>query len=33
MPELGNSALYCVTEVHTKGDIDKLHDSILEVVG
>lgn len=33
MPELGNSALYCVTEVHTKGDIDRLHDSILEVVG
>ena len=32
-PELGNSALYCVTEVHTKEDIDKLHDSILEVVG
>ncbi len=32
-PELGNSALYCVTEVHAKGDIDRLHDSILEVVG
>ena len=32
-PELGNSALYCVTEVHTKGDIDRLHDSLLEVVG
>lgn len=23
-PELGNSALYCVTEVHTKDDIDRL---------
>jgi len=33
MPELGNSALYCVTEVHTKADIDRLHDSLLEVVG
>jgi len=33
MPELGNSALYCVTEIHTKEDIDKLYDSILEVVG
>jgi glycine dehydrogenase subunit 1 len=32
-PDLGNSALYCVTEVHTKEDIDKLHDSILGVVG
>ena len=32
-PELGNSALYCVTEVHTKEDIDGLADSIKEVVG
>nr|MDO8097544.1 aminomethyl-transferring glycine dehydrogenase subunit GcvPA [Candidatus Njordarchaeota archaeon] len=23
-PQLGNCALYCVTEIHTKGDIDKL---------
>ncbi len=23
-PELGNSALYCVTEIHTKNDIDRL---------
>jgi len=23
-PELGNTALYCVTEIHTKEDIDKL---------
>ena len=32
-PELGNSALYCVTEVHTKEDIDGLANSIKEVVG
>ncbi len=32
-PELGNSALYCVTEVHTKEDIDRLADSLREVVG
>jgi len=31
-PELGNSALYCVTEVHTKGDIDRLVDALKEVV-
>lgn len=31
-PGLGNSALYCVTEVHTKGDIDRLVDALQEVV-
>jgi len=31
-PELGNSALYCVTEVHTKDDIDRLTDALKEVV-
>ncbi|MBL7063640.1 MAG: aminomethyl-transferring glycine dehydrogenase subunit GcvPA [Anaerolineae bacterium] len=31
-PELGNSALYCVTEVHTKDDIDRLVDALSEVV-
>ncbi|HEY73557.1 MAG: glycine dehydrogenase (aminomethyl-transferring) [Anaerolineaceae bacterium 4572_32.2] len=31
-PELGNSALYCVTEVHTKEDIDRLVDALKEVV-
>jgi glycine cleavage system P protein (glycine dehydrogenase) subunit 1 len=30
--ELGQSALYCVTEVHTKADIDRLVNSIREVV-
>ena len=30
-PELGQSALYCVTEVHTKEDIDRLVESLLEV--
>jgi len=32
-PQLGNSALYCVTEVHTKQDIDTLAGALREVVG
>jgi glycine dehydrogenase subunit 1 len=32
-PELGNSALFCVTEVHTKEDIDRLVGALREVVG
>lgn len=31
-PEMGSSALYCVTEVHTKGDIDRLVNALKEVV-
>ncbi len=31
-PELGNSALYCVTEVHTQDDIDRLAAVLKEVV-
>ena len=31
-PELENSALYCVTEVHTKDDIDRLASALKEVV-
>jgi glycine dehydrogenase subunit 1 len=31
-PELGQSALYCVTEVHAKADIDRLADALKEVV-
>ena len=31
-PELENSALYCVTEVHTKDDIDRLASTLKEVV-
>jgi glycine dehydrogenase subunit 1 len=31
-PELGDSALYCVTEVHTKDDIDRLVRALKEVV-
>ena len=31
-PELGNSALYCVTEIHTKEDIDRLVQSLREVL-
>ena len=31
-PELGQSALYCVTEVHTQADIDRLAGTLKEVV-
>jgi glycine dehydrogenase subunit 1 len=31
-PELGNSALYCVTEVHTREEIDRLADALEEVI-
>ena len=31
-PELGNSSLYCVTEIHTKEDIDKLHSALEEIL-
>lgn len=31
-PELGQSALYCVTEIHTKTDIDRLITAIEEVL-
>jgi glycine dehydrogenase subunit 1 len=31
-PELGNSALFCTTEVHTKDDIDRLASAVREAV-
>lgn len=31
-PELGQSALYCVTEVHTRADIDRLVRALQEVI-
>lgn len=31
-PELGQSALYCVTEIHGKGEIDRLVDALVEVL-
>jgi glycine dehydrogenase subunit 1 len=31
-PELGNTALYCVTEMHTKADIDKLTAALEEAI-
>jgi glycine dehydrogenase subunit 1 len=31
-PELGESALYCVTELHTQGDIDRLAETLSEVL-
>jgi len=30
--ELGNSALYCITEIHTKEDIDKLVQALREII-
>lgn len=32
LPEFGQSALYCVTEVHTRQDIDRLANAVREVV-
>jgi glycine dehydrogenase subunit 1 len=32
-PEFGRSALYCVTEMHTKDDIDRLASALKEVIG
>jgi glycine dehydrogenase subunit 1 len=32
LPELGDAALYCVTEVHTKGDIERLAAALEEVI-
>ena len=31
-PELGQSALFCVTEVHTAADLDRLAAAVAEVV-
>jgi glycine dehydrogenase subunit 1 len=31
-PWLGESALYCVTEVHTQADVDRLVEAVAEVV-
>jgi len=31
-PELGNSALYCVTEIHSQDDIEKLANTLKEVL-
>ncbi|MGH6915789.1 MAG: aminomethyl-transferring glycine dehydrogenase subunit GcvPA, partial [Geminicoccales bacterium] len=33
LPEFGQSALYCVTEIHTRHDIERLAGAIEEVVG
>jgi glycine dehydrogenase subunit 1 len=32
-PQLGQSALYCVTEVHAKADVDRLLGALAEVLG
>ena len=32
-PQYGNSALYCVTEIHTKEDIDYLKQALTEILG
>ena len=31
-PELGQSALYCVTEIHTKADLDGLAGALRQIV-
>ena len=31
-PQYGNSALYCVTEIHTKEDIDFLANALDEIL-
>ncbi|UCD81917.1 MAG: aminomethyl-transferring glycine dehydrogenase subunit GcvPA [Desulfobacterales bacterium] len=31
-PELGNSALYCITEVHRQEDIDRLTEALKEII-
>jgi glycine dehydrogenase subunit 1 len=31
-PELGQAALYCVTEIHTQGDVDRLAGALEEVL-
>jgi len=31
-PTLGQAALYCVTEVHTEADLDRLASAVAEVV-
>jgi glycine dehydrogenase subunit 1 len=31
-PALGQSALFCITEVHTQGDVDRLADELAEVL-
>ena len=31
-PELGNSALYCITEIHTQSDIERLAGAVQEVI-
>lgn len=32
-PELGETALYCVTEMHTQQDIDRLYEYLKEIIG
>jgi glycine dehydrogenase subunit 1 len=32
-PELGQTALYCVTEVHSKGDIERLAQGLSDILG
>ena len=32
LPELGQSALYCVTEIHAQADLDRLAEAVREAV-
>jgi glycine dehydrogenase subunit 1 len=31
-PEFGNSALYCITEIHTREDIERMAEAVEEVI-
>lgn len=33
LPELGETALYCVTEIHSKQEIERLRDALEEILG
>jgi glycine dehydrogenase subunit 1 len=32
-PEMGQAALFCVTEIHTKEEIDRLAESLKRILG
>jgi len=32
-PEMGQAALFCVTEIHTKEEIDRLAESLKKILG
>ena len=32
-PEMGQAAIFCITEIHTKEDIDRLAESLKNILG